>query len=77
MIYTFTSDGQYDYALGMPILNRLRLPVRGSWSSVSAGILIVEHLWPPPGIRYVGIGRRRGPKPKELPPMSLGWAGPA
>ena len=34
------------------------------------GTLIVEHLWPPPGIRYVGNGQPRGPKPKELPPMS-------
>lgn len=33
------------------------------------GTLIVEHLWPPPGITYVGNGRPRGPRPKDLPPL--------
>ena len=34
------------------------------------GTLIVEHLWPPPGIRYVGNGQPRGPKKKQTSPMS-------
>ena len=34
------------------------------------GTLIVEHLWPPPGITYVGNGKPRGPKKKEASPMS-------
>ena len=34
------------------------------------GTLIVEHLWPPPGIKYVGNGKPRGPKKKEVSPMS-------
>jgi putative transposase len=34
------------------------------------GTLIVEHLWPPPGITYVGNGRPRGPRPKDLPPLA-------
>ena len=35
------------------------------------GTLIVEHLWPSPGIRYVGNGQPRGPKKKSgVSPMS-------
>ena len=35
------------------------------------GTLIVEHLWPSPGIRYVGNGQPRGPKKKwGVSPMS-------
>lgn len=34
------------------------------------GTLIVEHLWPPPGIKYVGNGKPRGPQKKEVSPMS-------
>jgi len=34
------------------------------------GTLIVEYLWPPPGVKYVGNGRPRGPKKKEASPMS-------
>ncbi len=34
------------------------------------GTLIAEHHWPPPGIKYVGNGRPRGPRKKETSPMS-------
>ena len=34
------------------------------------GTLIVEHLWPPPGVRYVGNGKPRGPKKGRVSPMS-------
>jgi hypothetical protein len=34
------------------------------------GTLIVEHNWPPPGIKYIGNGKPRGPKKKEVSPMS-------
>lgn len=34
------------------------------------GTLIVEHLWPPPGVKYVGNGKPRGPQKKEVSPMS-------
>lgn len=34
------------------------------------GTLIAEHNWPPPGIKYVGNGRPRGPQKKEVSPMS-------
>jgi transposase InsO family protein len=34
------------------------------------GTLIIEHLWPPPGVKYVGNGRPRGPKKGPVSPMS-------
>jgi transposase InsO family protein len=34
------------------------------------GTLIAEHNWPPPGIKYIGNGKPRGPKKKEVSPMS-------
>ncbi|WP_417510460.1 hypothetical protein [Microbacterium sp.] len=34
------------------------------------GTLIVEHNWPPPGIKYVGNGKPRGPQKQEVSPMS-------
>ena len=34
------------------------------------GTLIVEHLWPPPGVKYVGNGKPRGPKKGSVSPMS-------
>ena len=29
------------------------------------GTLIAEHHWPPPGVKYIGNGKPRGPKKKE------------
>lgn len=34
------------------------------------GTLIVEHNWPPPGIKYVGNGKPRGPQKNQVSPMS-------
>jgi putative transposase len=34
------------------------------------GTLVAEHHWPPPGVKYIGNGRPRGPKKKEVSPMS-------
>jgi hypothetical protein len=34
------------------------------------GTLIAEHNWRPPGIKCIGNGRPRGPKKKEVSPMS-------
>lgn len=34
------------------------------------GTLIIEHNWPPPGVKYVGNGKPRGPRGRELSPMS-------
>ena len=34
------------------------------------GTLITEHLWPSPGIKYVGNGKPRGPQKREVSPMS-------
>jgi transposase InsO family protein len=35
------------------------------------GTLIAEHLWPPPGVKYVGNGNPRGPRPRTLPPSPM------
>ena len=32
----------------------------------AVGTLIIEHPWPEPGVRYVGNGKPRGPRPKTL-----------
>mgnify|MGYP002386546156 FL=1 len=34
------------------------------------GTLIIEHNWPPPGVKYVGNGKSRGSRGRELSPMS-------
>ncbi|MBD3943628.1 transposase family protein [Microbacterium sp. NEAU-LLC] len=34
------------------------------------GTLLAEHNWPPPGIKYVGNCKPRGPRGRELSPMS-------
>ena len=34
------------------------------------GTLIIEYLWPPPGVKYVGNGKPRGPKKGSVSPMS-------
>jgi putative transposase len=34
------------------------------------GTLIIEHNWPPPGVKYVGNGKPRGPRGRGLSPMS-------
>lgn len=34
------------------------------------GTLIAEHHWPPPGVKYVGNGKPRGPKKRGPSPMS-------
>ena len=52
------------------------VPARAAWSSVVRagetltitdlqGELLAEHTRPAPGIRYVGNGRRPGPRPKN------------
>jgi len=34
------------------------------------GTLLAEHNWPPPGIKYIGNGKPRGPRGRELSPKS-------
>ncbi|GAA3909472.1 hypothetical protein GCM10022382_15090 [Microbacterium invictum] len=34
------------------------------------GTLLAEHNWPAPGIKYIGNGQPRGPRGRELSPMS-------
>jgi transposase InsO family protein len=35
------------------------------------GTLIAEHAWPPPGVKYVGNGNPRGPRPRTIPPSPM------
>lgn len=34
------------------------------------GTLLAEHNWPPPGIKYIGNGKPRGPRGREVSPKS-------